>query len=58
MDIYYQTFPNKNLHINFYLTERDERDQFKPNQEHIATNTLSNLVTQVPLIHLQGYISL
>ena len=28
--------------------QSEERDQFKPNQEHIATHIFSNLVTHVP----------
>ena len=36
----------------------DERDQFKSNQEHIATHIFSNLVTYVDFLQLQGYISI
>ena len=34
----------------------DEREQFKSNQEHIATHIFSNLVTYVDFLQLQGYI--
>ena len=36
----------------------DEREQFKSNQEHIATHIFSNLVTHVDFLQLQGYISI
>ena len=36
----------------------DEREQFKSNQEHIATHIFSNLVAHVDFLQLQGYISI
>ena len=33
----------------------DEREQFKSNQEHIATHKFVNLVTHVDFLQLQGY---
>ena len=36
----------------------DERDQFKSNQEHIATHIFSNLVTGTDFLKLLGYINI
>ena len=36
----------------------DEREQFKSNQEHIATHIFINLVTHVDFLQLQGYTSM
>ena len=33
----------------------DEREQFKSNQEHIATHIFSNLVAHVDFLQLQDY---
>ena len=35
-----------------------QRDQFRPNQEHITTHIFSNLVTHVDFLQLKGYISI
>ena len=38
--------------------ECGKREQFKSNQEHIATHIFSNLVTHVDFLQLQGYIKI
>ena len=40
------------------VSQCNERDQFKSNQEHIATHIFSNLVKYVGFLQLQGYISI
>ena len=36
----------------------DEREQFKPNEEHIGTHIFINLVTHVDFLQFPGYTSM
>ena len=41
-------FSKSSIYTIAFILNRDERDQFKTNQEHIAAHIFSSLVTHVP----------